>query len=160
MAMGRIMAYVEAGLLAPERLASLFAALRSLDVGLETAYALQIVSGLGAAAVIALVWKGPSPFAAKAAVLAAGIPLATPYGFDYDLQCLAVAMAFFVRDALDRGWMRYDREILGIAWFMPLIATAVSMGTSVHLAYPVCVAFFVLCARRARWAANGMAPAR
>ena len=85
--------------------------------------------------------------------LAASVPLATPYGFDYDLQCLAVAMAFFVRDALDRGWMRYDREVLAAAWITPLFATAVAVGTSLHLAYPVCLAFFVTCARRA-WAGS------
>jgi len=149
MAMGRIMAFAEQGYLAPERLTSLFASARALGVGLESAYAVQIAGGLAVAAVIAKVWLGRAPFAAKAAVLVAGGPLATPYGFDYDLQVLAIAMAFLVKDALARGWLAYEREVLVLAWLAPLVATSLAVGIGFQAGFTGCLALFVIAARRA-----------
>lgn len=148
-AMSRIMTAVELGLLAPERIISVFAAVRTLGIGIEAAYAIQIASGLVAALVIAKSWLGRAPHAAKAAVLIAGAPLATPYGFDYDLQIVAVAMAFLVKDALERGWLAYERGVLVFAWLAPLLATVLAVGIGFQAGFVGCLAMFAIAARRA-----------
>ena len=43
------------------------------------------------------VWRKEIPFALKAGLLAAAVPLATPYVFVYDLPVLGVAAAFLFR---------------------------------------------------------------
>jgi len=55
-----------------------------------------IVTVLTALAVT-LCWRARLPFALKAAVLAAAVPLATPYVFVYDLPMLGIAAAFVFR---------------------------------------------------------------
>ena len=49
-------------------------------------------------------WRSRAPFELKAAALAAGALLATPYVYMYDLVVLAVAVAFLLRFALTRGF--------------------------------------------------------
>lgn len=141
--------YVEYGLLPWQRMVSLFTGLRMLSVPISVAYGLQAISSLGTAAVIAWVWSREVPLSLRAAVLAAGAPLATPYVFDYDLAILAIPMALVAMDGMRRGWLKGDREVLIIAWLTPLVATNLAIVTGVHLAYPCVLALFLICLRRA-----------
>jgi hypothetical protein len=62
-----------------------------------------------------LVWRSRSvDFSLKAAALAAGTLLVTPYLFLYDLMVLAIAVAFFVRVGLDEGFARHELPALGL----------------------------------------------
>ena len=56
----------------------------------------------------------------KAAALATGSLLATPYVLDYDLVVLAVAIAFCVRHGLNSGFRDYEISLLAAAWIVPL----------------------------------------
>jgi hypothetical protein len=64
----------------------------------------------------------------KAAALAAGTLLITPYLFLYDLMVLAIAVAFLVRIGLRRGFARYELPALGLAaallFFYPLVGAS------------------------------------
>ena len=64
------------------------------------AYAIQGALALLLAASIAWLWYSDAAFELKAAALALGSLLATPYVLDYDLVVLAVAIAFFARHGL------------------------------------------------------------
>jgi glycosyl transferase family 87 len=68
-------------------------------MGGTSAIAWTVQGVLGGAVTVALValWRGKTPFELKAAALATGVLLVTPYIFLYDLVILAVAMAFLLR---------------------------------------------------------------
>jgi glycosyl transferase family 87 len=53
---------------------------------------------------LCLLWRGDAPFEMKAAALAAGTLLATPYVYLYDMPVLAVPIALLVRSAIASGW--------------------------------------------------------
>ena len=83
----------------------------------------QSIMDRGAVAVLlALMWRSRVSYPLKAAALAAGTLLITPYLFLYDLMVLAIAVAFLIRIGLRRGFRRYELPALGLvaALFMAL----------------------------------------
>lgn len=62
----------------------------------------QIVVTLFVAGGVAVIWRRRTPFALKAAALAAAVPLATPYLYAYDLVVLVIPVALLLRPAADR----------------------------------------------------------
>ena len=73
-----------------------------------------------------MLWRSDRPFELKAAVLALGTLLVTPYLFYYDLAVMAVALAFVVRLALATG-------------FAPGELMALALGAALLVAFPVAV---------------------
>lgn len=81
------------------KLQSVYAVARLLGGSDRTGWALQIATILLAGGFNVWLWRKPgAPFARKAAALAAGALLATPYVYFYDLPILAVPLAFLWRD--------------------------------------------------------------
>ena len=78
-------------------------------------------------------WKSRVAFELKAAALAAGALLATPYLFMYDLVVLAVAVAFLLRLALAREFLN-GIEIAALAAAGALILIYPYVKTNVGLA--------------------------
>jgi arabinofuranan 3-O-arabinosyltransferase len=95
------------------RLQSLFGLVRALGGGEMLAWTVQAAGSLGVAVWLVWLWRGDAPFELKAAALAAGTLLATPYLYMYDVVVLAVAVAFLLRHALARGFTGCD--IAGLA---------------------------------------------
>jgi hypothetical protein len=97
------------------KMQSIFALTRYFGGTEQLAWLLQwIMSGV-VALLLALVWRSRSvDFSLKAAALAAGTLLVTPYLFLYDLMVLAIAVAFFVRVGLDEGFARHELPALGL----------------------------------------------
>ena len=58
-------------------------------------------------------WRSRVPYTLKAAALAAGTLLTTPYLFMYDMMVLAVPVAFLVRIGLKTGFRAYELPALG-----------------------------------------------
>jgi alpha-1,2-mannosyltransferase len=95
-------------------------------LGLPTGVAL-LLHGLVAAAVATAVvwlWRRRGEAALRHAALAAGTLLISPYLLDYDLALLGLAIAWFAVHALRRGWRRGEREMLVLAWLLPLFTIA------------------------------------
>lgn len=140
---------LENGKLPWKRMVSAFSSLRMLGARLELAYAVQVLSALAAATGVALVWSRTKAPGLRAAVLAAGAPLATPYVFDYDLAMLAVPMAAIAWDGMQRGWLSGERKTLIAVWLAPILATVVAANTGIPLGYPCVLALFLVAVRRA-----------
>jgi hypothetical protein len=70
-------------------------------------------------------WRSRISYSLKAAALAAGTLLITPYLFLYDVMVLAIAVAFLVRIGLAQGFARYELPALGVVaallMFYPLV---------------------------------------
>ena len=71
-----------------EKIQSIFSAVRMWGAGVPAAYAAQAALALCSAASLAWLWRSDAAFELKAAALASGSLLATPYVLDYDLVVL------------------------------------------------------------------------
>jgi hypothetical protein len=82
------------------------------------------------AVVLALLWRSRVPYTLKAAALAVGTLLTTPYLFMYDVMVLAIPVAFLVRIGLRNGFRAYELPALGCAALMIIgfICSGVPLG--------------------------------
>jgi hypothetical protein len=115
----------------------------------HTAYAVQIALALILAASLAWLWRSDAAFELKAAGLATGSLLATPYVLDYDLVVLAVAIAFFARHGMERGFRDYEISLLAAAWIVPLVSRGIAGVTGIPLGLLVLLTLYVCTLRRA-----------
>jgi hypothetical protein len=132
-----------------EKIQSVFSALRMWGAGVQLAYAVQIALALMLAAGLAWLWHSDAAFELKAASLATASLLATPYVLDYDLVVLAVAIAFFARHGLNRGFRDFEISVLAAAWLVPLLSRSIAGVTGIPLGTLLLLTFYVLTLRRA-----------
>jgi hypothetical protein len=132
-----------------EKIQSAFSAARMWGAGVDLAYAVQIALGLMLAASLAWLWHSVAAFELKASGLATASLLATPYVLDYDLVVLAVAIAFFVRHGLRRGFGSFEISLLAAAWIVPLLTRAVAGSTGIPLGLLVMLALYLSTLRSA-----------
>ena len=132
-----------------QKIQSIFSAVRAWGVGVPVAYAVQASLLLMLAASLAWLWHGDAAFELKAAALAVGSLLATPYVLDYDLVVLAVAIAFFARHGLKQGFRDYEISLLAAAWIVPLLSRSIAGVTTIPLGLIVMLAFYAFVLRRA-----------
>jgi hypothetical protein len=132
-----------------EKIQSVFSASRMWGAGVPTAYAVQIALALMLAASLAWLWQSNAVFELKASALATASLLATPYVLDYDLVVLAVAIVFFVRHGMNRGFHDYEISLLAAACFVPLLSRAIAGVTGIPLGLLVLLALYVFTLQRA-----------
>jgi len=97
------------------KMQSIFALVRYFGGTEQLAWIFQWIMSGTVAVALALLWRSRKlSYPLKAAGLAAGALLITPYLFLYDLMVLAVAVAFLVRIGLDEGFARYELMALGL----------------------------------------------
>ncbi len=140
---------LEQGGIGWEKIQSAFSAVRMWGAGVHSAYAMQIALALMLAASLAWLWQSNALFELKASALATASLLATPYVLDYDLVVLAVAIVFFVRHGMNRGFHDYEISLLAAAWIVPLLSRAVAGVTGVPLGLLVLLALYVFIVQRA-----------
>ena len=87
-------------------------------------------------------WHSDAAFELKAAALAIGSLLATPYVLDYDLVVLAIAIAFFARHGLSHGFRDYEISLLAAAWIVPLLSRSIAGVTGIPLGLLVMLALY------------------
>jgi hypothetical protein len=98
------------------KMQSIFALARYFDSSEAFAWTLQwIMIGIVAIS-LAWLWRSRARYEWKAAGLAIGALLATPYLFLYDVMVLAVAIGFIVRVGLAEGFGCHELPMLGAAF--------------------------------------------
>jgi hypothetical protein len=137
------------------RLQSLFGLVRALGGSEQLAWTVQAVGSIAIAAGVVWLWRSRAPFDLKAAALAAGALVVTPYLYMYDLVVLAVAVAFLLRFALAHGFGAGDITGLGCAGLLILIFPYVK--TQVGL--PAVLVVLALVVRHALFPARLIPPA-
>jgi hypothetical protein len=95
------------------KLQSIFSMVRYFGGSEPLGWAFQWVLTAAVAVVLALIWRSRVPYTLKAAALAAGTLLTTPYLFMYDMMVLAIPIAFLVRIGLKSGFRAYELPALG-----------------------------------------------
>ena len=100
------------------KMQSLFALVRTFGGTEQLAWIFHWIFAGAVAVVLALMWRSRVRYAVKAAALATGTLLTTPYLFMYDMMVLAIPVAFLVRIGLSSGFL---------AWELPALACALAM---------------------------------
>jgi len=116
------------------KMQSIFALVRFFGGSEQLAWMFQWVMSGTVAVALALMWRSRVRYTLKAAALATGTLLITPYLFMYDMMVLAVPVALLVRIGLNSGFLAYELAALGCALalllsFIPLVAP-VGLGAS------------------------------
>ena len=95
------------------KMQSIFALARYFDSSEAFAWTLQGIMIAVVVMSLAWLWHGRARYEWKAAGLAVGTLLATPYLFLYDVMVLAIAIGFIVRVGLSEGFRRHELPMLG-----------------------------------------------
>jgi hypothetical protein len=117
------------------------------------AYSVQAVVQLGVVGTIIWLWrqKNPADYALKAAALAAGSLLMTPYILDYDLFVLLPAIVFLARHQLQHGFAPYSKLILVLLWLLPGFAKDLYVATMIPFGFLTILGTFVFVLYIVRW---------
>ncbi len=86
------------------RMQSVFGLVRLVGGGERLAWTVQAAAILALVLALLWLWRSRAAYELKAAALAAGALIATPYVYTYDLVVLAVAVTFLLRYLLPRGF--------------------------------------------------------
>jgi arabinofuranan 3-O-arabinosyltransferase len=132
------------------KLQSLFGVVRVLGGGENLAWTLQAALTGAIAIALCVLWRSRVAFDLKAAALATGALLATPYLFVYDLAALAVPMAYLLRAGAQTGALPGEMPGLGGACLLIFAFPFVKgpVGLAAVLVVALLIARRVLRARR------------
>jgi hypothetical protein len=131
--------FLETGYLIWEDMPSMFAFARLLGIPVTWAYLLQGVVAVGAVVVVWRVWRTCHNRNLRGAALMTATFLVSPYVFYYDLAGLAFPIVWLALDGQRNGWLPGERELLVIAWLLPMLMVVIATASSVQIAP------FVLC---------------
>jgi hypothetical protein len=134
------------------RMQTMFTLVRWLGGAESLAWALQIFLIILIAVLLSLMWRSRICFELKAAGLATGALLATPYLFLYDLVVLAVPMAFLLRVGGQGGFLPGEMPALGIACLLIIsfMVVKVPVGLAAILVVALIIVRRVLVLHRSR----------
>ncbi|NTU49628.1 MAG: DUF2029 domain-containing protein [Desulfobulbaceae bacterium] len=122
------------------RMPSLFAFGRLLGIPVAWAYVIHVVVAVGAAIMVWYVWRRCQERELRGAALMTATFLISPYVFDYDLAWLAFPIAWLALTGQQKGWSRGEREVLLVAWLLPML-----MMVMLYTTYCVQIGPLVLC---------------
>ncbi|WP_336510568.1 glycosyltransferase family 87 protein [Cupriavidus necator] len=103
---------------------SVLAAAQLAGLSPAAAYVVQGLAALAAAGAVAYVWSHTREAPLRAAVLAAGALLATPYVRHYELTWMGIAVAGLVADGLRHGLSGREKLLFVAAWLLPVFEHA------------------------------------
>lgn len=134
---------------------TMFAFFRLLGVSVMTAYVAHYLVALGAIAAVWKVWRLCPSLPLRGSVLTTATFLVSPYFGLQDLIWLALPIAWITKLGLQDGWLRGEREILVMAWFLPLLLYLIAKYTYIQIGPWVLLALLWVILRRAgiinRW---------
>jgi alpha-1,2-mannosyltransferase len=141
---------LERGAITFSTLQSIFGAIRMWGGSVDAAYMFQGLVAIYAAAAVVLVWRTGRPFALKAATLAVGSLMVSPYVLQYDLVLLALPIAWMAMEGFAKGFLPYEKAVLSIAWLLPRISLPISQSAGIPIGPIVIIALMTMIVRRAR----------
>lgn len=139
------------------KIQSLYSLVRYLGGSESVAWGFHWVLTASVATGLVVMWRSRVSYSVKAAALAVGTLLTTPYLFMYDMMVLAIPVAFLVRIGLAKGFRPYELPALGCA--LALILGFVFTGQPLGLGATLIVSGLVL-RRAGPWWRREPAPSR
>jgi hypothetical protein len=124
------------------KLQSIFGLTRYFGGSEQLGWAFQWTLTVSVAVTVVMIWRSRVRYSLKAASLAVGALLATPYLFLYDMMVLAIPVGYLVRLGLAHGFRAYEVPALVLA--MLLILVFLFTGLPVGLGATLIVGALVL----------------
>ncbi len=122
-----------------------------LGFGATARGVIQALFSLGAILGVYLSFRTGTDRPLQIAVLLAAVLLASPYGYNYDLTLVSVAVLWAFERAMTTGFLTGERVLMAVAWLLPLLVVVGNLR-GIPLGPPVLVAvFFVLLIRANGW---------
>jgi arabinofuranan 3-O-arabinosyltransferase len=120
------------------KMQSIFALVRYLGGSEPLGWTFQWIMTATVAVTLVLLWRSRVRYELKAAALATGTLLVTPYLFLYDLMVLAIAVAFLVRIGLAEGFRSHELPALslvaGLLMFFPVVGAPTGFAATLIVA--------------------------
>jgi arabinofuranan 3-O-arabinosyltransferase len=120
------------------KMQSIFALVRYLGGSEPLGWVFQSMMTATVAVVLVVLWRSRVRYCLKAAALATGTLLVTPYLFLYDVMVLAIAVAFLVRIGIAEGFRPYELPALGVVagllMFYPLFGAPTGFAATLVVA--------------------------
>ncbi|MDB5619131.1 glycosyltransferase family 87 protein [Tardiphaga sp.] len=120
------------------KMQSIFGLVRYFGGSEPLGWMFQGVMTSAVAVTLVVMWRSRLRYEWKAAALATGTLLVTPYLFLYDVMVLAIPVGFLVRVGLAEGFARYELPALGLVAFLlmffPLFAAPTGFGATLVVA--------------------------
>jgi alpha-1,2-mannosyltransferase len=139
----------EQGVTGWHKIQTVFAAVRMLGGSIPLAYGFQFISTAICAVLVAVLWYGRTDRRLAAAALMTGALLSTPYALDYDMMLLGPALAFVVAYGVEKGFRPWEKSLLALVWFVPIIARNIAEVTFIPVGVLTMFAFMSLIVRHA-----------
>jgi hypothetical protein len=143
-------ATLEAGLVDPAKMQSLFAGARLLGAPLAAAYVLQAALFALALWGLFLVARARADARAQGAAMIAATLISTPFLLDYDLTLAAFPMVWMFTETRRTGFLPWEKIVLAAAFILPLVSRSLAMQAGIPVAPLVLGLLFLLVVRRAR----------
>jgi len=133
------------------KMPTVFAFLHLLGAPLALSYLGHALVAAGTVGGIWKIWRNCTDSSLRNAALITGTFLVSPYLFEYDLAWLALPIAWMTKIGLEHGWMRWEREILVLAWLLPfLMLIMAKVAAPIQIGPWVSLTFLVVILRRAQ----------
>jgi hypothetical protein len=140
---------MENGFIPWARMPSVFACMRLAGLTVGWAYAVHYVVAAVAVIVVWQVWRRCKGRNLRGATLMTATFLVSPYALDYDLAWLAFPIAWLTLDGQRKGWLHGEREVLVVAWLLPILMIPVAKALSLQVAPLVLCSLLWVTYRRA-----------
>jgi arabinofuranan 3-O-arabinosyltransferase len=135
------------------KLQTLYGLINYLNGGVVIAGLAQSLATCCVGVVVWLAWRSNVRYGLKAAALSAGVLIATPYAFGYDLAAIAIPVAFLASDQLRFGLLRGEQTALLISFTVSL-SIIPAAGRAPVGALALLVLYFLIM-RRALYSGGG-----
>jgi alpha-1,2-mannosyltransferase len=139
---------LEDGAIGFPTLQSMFGAIRTWGGSIQLAYVFQAAVATYAVLAVLWVWRTNRPFALKAATVAAGSLMVSPYVLQYDLVLLALPIGWIAMEGLEHGFLPFEKFALSLVWFMPRISLRISEIAGIPIAPIAVIGLMTLILRR------------
>ena len=93
-------------------LQTVYGLIRYMHGGAALAWVGQGLMSLFLGVIVWFVWRSPTRYSLKSAILSAAAMLASPYAFTYDMAAIAIPVAFLARDQIRCGLLWGEQTIL------------------------------------------------
>lgn len=140
----------EAGDTGFEKFQSAFSWVRLWHGPVALAYTLQAVVAAAVTAAVFWIWRSRNSFALQAAALLTGSLLVSPYTLDYDFVVFGMALAFLTAHGFSQGFRPWDKTLIAVAWFVPVLARSVAKAIYLPVGFFALAAIFALIVVRSR----------
>jgi glycosyl transferase family 87 len=138
------------------KLQSLYSMVRYLGGSEQLGWIFHWVLTASVATTLVVIWRSHVRYSLKAAALAVGTLLTTPYLFMYDMMVLAIPVAYLVRMGLAHGFRSY--ELPALACGVVLIVIFIFLGIPVGFVMTLAIGGLVL-RRAGTWWRRAAVPA-